>query len=173
MNELLTWDEVNGMYSKLMDTSKEYESCNELICEDELRGIDVVLIKKRLMDLFNKFRNCKYMVSYSVIDNMRLIPSYERHEGQIPRRNVSQVEKAVTERIDKQIWMTEFYQSLMVVASKLTEAETVYLINTFITSKTEEVIAEKLNICKTSLQKIKKSCLVKAWIELRVFYKEE
>ena len=49
----------------------------------------------------------------------------------------------------------------MTLALKLTMQESIYMVDTFFSKKSEDIISEKLGICRNTLQNIKKSCLVK------------
>ena len=79
------------------------------------------------------------------------------------------MEKAIERKVDKQLLMTDIYNSIIKVSYKLSNSEVIYLINTFLTHKSEESISEILGISKTYLQKIKKSCLVKMWTDLQQY----
>ena len=61
----------------------------------------------------------------------------------------------------------------MVLSLKLTSDEAIYLINTFLAHKSEDDIAEMIGVSKSYLQKIKKSCIVKMWIDLKKFCEED
>lgn len=88
------------------------------------------------------------------------------------RSTTSQIENAVQRYIDKQMLTTDIYYSIMKVSYKLTNDEVVYLINTFLIHKSEEDIAEIIGISRTHLQKIKKSCIVKMWVDLKQYCEE-
>lgn len=75
------------------------------------------------------------------------------------------VSQYVEKNIDLNIWTRDFYNMILTLSTKLTFNEAIYLVDTFFDERAEEQISEKLQICRKSLQKIKKSCLVKIKIE--------
>ena len=72
----------------------------------------------------------------------------------------------VANNIEKQKWLTKFYKRLESISFKLTNEEIKYLVGTFFKGQSEEVLSENMGICRNTLRKIKKSCLVKMWIEM-------
>lgn len=56
--------------------------------------------------------------------------------------------------------------SFLLLFAKLTEQEAIYLTSAFQKHKTEE------NIADGSVKKIKKSCLIKTWIEIQSLIEE-
>jgi len=75
--------------------------------------------------------------------------------------------KTSVEELESLNWMTNFYNRILIIASKLTIQEATYLVDCFFSNKSEEVTCEKLRICRNTLQKVKKSCLIKTWVELK------
>ena len=122
--------------------------------------------------LFKKFQAAKYLNKFPMNTSRNSSFIYDVCNTAKQNTTRSCVENAVQNHIDKELWITLFYNNIMLLANKLTREEAIYFINTFLLHKTEEKIAESLEICKTSLQKIKKSCLVKVWIELKEFSEE-
>lgn len=72
----------------------------------------------------------------------------------------------VEKKIDLNIWSKDLYNILIHLSEKLTFQETMNLIATFFEDITEDDVCEKLDVCRKSLYKIKKSCLVKIKLEL-------
>jgi len=87
--------------------------------------------------------------------------------------NVSKVESSITRYVDKQLRTTNIYNSILLVVSKLTKEEVEYFTNTFLNHKSEEEIAYQIGISKTALQKYKKSCIIKTWIEMEKYFKQD
>ena len=69
----------------------------------------------------------------------------------------------------KKILTTDIYNKILKLSYKLTVSEGDYLINTFIHHISEEKIAGIIGISKTYLQKIKKSCIIKMWVDLQIY----
>lgn len=121
-------------------------------------------LKKDLLNLFRKFQDSKYLISFD--DEYSLKSKQVGHEiNRSINRNNDKVLNYVEKRIDLNIWSRDIYNILVNLSEQLTFQETVYLTSTFFDSKTEEEISDKLEICRKSLYKIKKSCLVKLKLE--------
>ena len=74
------------------------------------------------------------------------------------------VSKTINEKVDAQIWATDFYNVIIDLSNKLTNSERVYFVRSLLSDYSEESISNELNISRNSLQKIKKSTLVKIYI---------
>ena len=169
MDGIVTLNELINISDYIKDASKTNEKYNELIDDKICDKYDIADIKDKLLKLFNTFKSARYLYEFPIGDTIRVTPTYERDESFHQRNNVSQVEKAIERKIDKQLLTTDIYNSIIKVSYKLMDSEVVYLINTFLTRKSEEDIAELIGISKTYLQKIKKSCLVKMWTDLKQY----
>lgn len=173
MNNTITLDKLLSIDSDLLDITRKYENQNYLLNDLDCSAYDLNKIKIQLKNLFLKFKNAKYLNKFPIENNVSLTPTYDVKISSSQRSTISQVDKAVMNYLDKQIWVSEVYDSLLILASKLTKSEAVYLIYTFLSYKSEEIIAEKLGICKTSLQRVKKSCLVKMYVELENYIEND
>lgn len=72
----------------------------------------------------------------------------------------------VENKVKYEAFTNTFYLKLKNLSQILTYEETIYLTETFFSKKTEERISEKLDISKAKLQVIKKSCLVKFYLNI-------
>ncbi len=172
MKETISLDKLLNMHNEILSIAQKNENLNDLLAVQDYKNYDVIQIKQKLQLLFKKFQAAKYLNKFPVetIKNSSFV--YDVCNTQKQNTTTSYVENIVENHTDKEIWVTLFYNNTMILAHKLTKKEAVYFTNTFLLHKTEEKIAESLEICKTSLQKIKKSCLVKVWIELKDFLEE-
>lgn len=173
MVDLITWEQIININDNVFEISKKYSAINTLLDVKFIKLYDTVAIRTKMLKLFVNFRNAKYLNNFSLIDNIRITPIYEAKEVQITKSNVSQVEKTVEKFVDKELWVNDFYKSVLLLASKLTNEETVYFIDAFLLSMSENDIAEKLGICRITLQRYKQSCLVKMWIELKTYCEKD
>jgi hypothetical protein len=173
MKELVTFNQLLNVSDAITLNAEKNESYNELLVERFCDNYDILLTKKKLLNLFDKFKSAKYLYNFPISDSIKMTPVYEMSESSHQRRNISQVENAVTRNLDKQILTTDIYYSILQVSEKLVSSEAIYFINTFLDHESEENIAEILNISKTYLQKIKKSCIVKMWVELGKYCNED
>ncbi len=169
----ITLDKLLCIDSDLLEITKKYENQNYLLNDMDCSYYNINNVKSQLKTLFLKFKSAKYLNKFPIENNISLTSTYDIKLSASQKSTISQVDNAVTNYLDKQIWVSEVYDSLLILASKLTKSEAGYLIYTFLSYKSEETIAEKLGICKTSLQKIKKSCLVKMYVELENYIEND
>ncbi len=164
-------DKLLTLHSDLQDISRKYSDLNVLISDNIVKNYNILEIKQQLLFLFSKFQSARYFIKTPVEDkSFVLSPSFARREG-YKHFNDSMVENAVATLIDNELLISSIYDHLITIARKLTLAEVDYFYYTFITHRTEETIAFKMGICKTSLQRIKKSCLFKLWVEYNDYFK--
>ena len=166
---IVTLDQLLSIKNVLIQNASNYNEDNQLLNEFICDQYDYLKYRKLLKDLLTKFKLAKYLYNFPIENDIKITPNYELKENSVTNSNVSKVEKAVERYMDKQMLTTDIYNSLVKLSKKLTNSEAVYLINTFINTKSEDDIAEIIGISKTYLQKIKKSCIVKMWIELKEY----
>lgn len=171
MDYIVTLDQLLNVRNSITMNASEQAEHNELLEEFVYNQYDILDKKKKLQDLFYKFKSARYLYDFPVEEDIKISSNYELRESFNQRTTTSQVENAVERYIDKQLLTTDIYNSLMKVSYKLTSDEAIYLINTFMTHKSEEDIADLIGISKTYLQKIKKSCIVKMWVDLSKYCK--
>lgn len=169
MDYIVTLDQLLNVSDAITDNASRNSKENQLLEEFICNQYDSQNIKQKLLKLFATFKSARYLYDFPIAENIKINSNYELHEGGFQKSTVSQVEKAVDQYIDKQLLTTNIYHSIIKLSYKLTNEEVIYLISTFLIHKSEESIAEIVGISKTYLQKIKKSCLVKAWVELEKY----
>lgn len=173
MNFTLTLDKILELPNDLLKTAEKYDEYSELLRKKIYNEYDSKELKEKIVKKFERFKDAKYLYRYPIESCIKTTPTYQLREGMIPKQVSSKIEKVITQRVDDQMWAGCFYDTLMIVATKLTMQEAIYLVDSFFGNKSEDVIAEKLAICRTTLQNIKKSCLVKVWIELKTLDGED
>lgn len=167
MNNVVTLNQLLNVGNAIQDNATKNEQYNELLDDYICKQYDIVSNKEKLEKLFSSFKSARYLYDFPLEESVSISPSYEYKESFTQRSTTSQIENAVQRYIDKQMLTTDIYYSIMKVSYKLTNDEVVYLINTFLIHKSEEDIAEIIGISRTHLQKIKKSCIVKMWVDLK------
>jgi hypothetical protein len=168
MDELVTVNQLLNIGNTITLNAEKNKEYNELIKEKVCDQYDIISIKKKLINLLDDFKSARYLYDFPVEESIKMTPPYELRESSHQRSGISQIEKAVERHLDKQIQTTEIYYSLIKVSNKLLGSEATYLTNTFFTHKSEEDIAELLNISKTYLQKIKKR-----WTDLKQYCEKD
>lgn len=173
MDNVVTLNQLLNVSQTIKDNSSTNQQFNELLDAYICNQYDLVDIKDRLDKLFSFFKSARYLYDFPLEDSINISPNYDYKESFTQRSTQSKIENAVQGYIDKQIETTNIYYSLMKVSYKLTGDEVVYLENTFFTHRSEEDVAELIGISRTYLQKIKKSCLVKMWVDLKQYCDED
>lgn len=173
MDGIVTLNQLLNINSAITSNAKEQEEYNQLLDDLICSSYDILEDKKKLLELFSKFKSARYLYDFPVEENIKTTSSFDERVGFTQRSTTSQVENAVSRYVDKQLLTTNIYNSILKVSYKLTSDEVIYLINTFLTHKSEDDIAELIGISKTYLQKIKKSCIVKMWVDLGQYCEED
>ena len=161
MEGIVTLNQLLDVSNTITLNSQKHQEYNQLLDECVCNSYDILEDKKKLLELFSKFKSARYLYDFPIEANIKTTPVYEERLGMAQRSATSQVENAVVRYVDKMIYTTNVYNSLMKVSYKLTGDEVIYLINTFLIHKSEDDIAELIGISKTYLQKIKKVVLLK------------
>ena len=172
MNNIVTYEQLLNIDKTILENANQNKTYNELLDEIILNKYDCTEIKKKLKVLFSQFKSARYLYDFPIANQVNITTNLEIRENSFSQINQSKVEKAVEKYLDKQIYTTDIYNSILKVGYNLTNDEVIYLINTFLIRKPEEDIAEIIGISRTYLQKIKKSCIVKLWVELKKYCNE-
>lgn len=167
MNNALSFDKILDLPNEMLRTAEKYNDYAELLRKKVYQEYDSKTLKDDIMKKIDKYKDTKYLYNYSVESLIKITPKYELKESTTSNTSSSVVENIVTRSVDQHLWIECFYETMLVVAAKLTTQEAIYLVDSFFGNKSEDFIAEKLMVCKMTLQNIKKSCLVKTWIELK------
>lgn len=164
----LSLKQIVKLPNVIMRNARYYDSYTEQLKEDICSQYKVSEMKAIINSLFNKFRNYKYVCRFSIEDTISITPSYEEKIGFIPKKISNKTEDAILSYLNNQSFVVRFYESLVDLSKKLTYREAVYLVGAFFNGQSEETIAEAIGMTKTSLQPIKKSCLVKMIIQFKI-----
>lgn len=164
----LSLKQIVKLPSVIMRNASYYESYTDQLQDDICSQYSVPEMTLIINSLFKKFRNCKYVCRFSIEDTISITPSYEEKIGFIPKKISNKTEDAILGYLNNKHFVARFYDSLVDLSKKITKREAVYLVGAFFNGKSEEKIAEMIGISKTSLQPIKKSCLVKMIIQFKI-----
>ncbi len=167
MLDELTLDMILELPFEVLKKSEKYNEYSQLLDKDIYDKYDVIQMKEDIASKFNRFKSAKFSCNLPPEYNIKITPSYQIREGTSSNKISDPVGELVRDFVDNQIWFVKFYNSVTNLASKITTQEAVYLVDTFFSNKSEEFISEKLGISKNTLQKIKKSCLMKTWLEFQ------
>lgn len=125
-------------------------------------------LKSDLKSYFDKFNDMKYIYNISKEYGINLVSNYEiREEKRLIKVN-DKVSNFVEKELDKEEFTREVYEKSLSLASKLTYKEAIYFVESFFSNKSDDYISEEIGISRTGLQKIRKSCLVKMYLEFPI-----
>lgn len=174
MNDIVTLEQLLNISKSISNYVEQNKMYNILLDENICNNYDIIEIKKKLQSLFTSFKSARYLYEFPVECSISISANYDEKLGSFTQRNnVSKIEQAIQKYTDKQLHTTNVYNTIMILSLKLTGDESIYLINTFLAHKSEDDIAEMIGVSKSYLQKIKKSCIVKMWIDLKKFCEED
>ncbi len=125
-------------------------------------------LRNDLADIFEDFNDSKYYFS-NVTQNYQLTPKYELLISNCSNSITDKVASLVEKNLTKQSWTVNFYNKINSLICKLTYKEGIYFIRAFLFYESDESISKELAISRNYLQKIKKSCLVKMYLEFKTY----
>lgn len=164
MDDILNYQILSNLPSEVMKVAKENEFL-ALLNDSLISNYYYVDLKKELKRLFSKFNDIKYVYriddSYSLKSNQLRIDKV----GNTPL-NPNKLLNIVGKKIDDEQFIKMMYHRILNISTKLTYQEAMYFIQYFFCDTIEESISEILSISRTKLQQIKKSCLVKIYLEV-------
>ncbi len=172
-NYIVTLDQLLNVSNTIRTNASKNEEYNQLLDDYICNQYDTSDMREKLYKLFATFKSARYLYDFPVESDIKISPNYEFHEEMVQRSTTSQIENAIERYVDKQLLTTDIYNSILKVSYKLTGDEVIYFINTFLNRKSEEEISEIIGISRTYLQKIKKSCIVKMWVDLEKYCNED
>lgn len=161
--------EINGkmiidLPNKILEISKEYSKQNDLLTKDIIDSYEVKDIRPIIETKINKFKYLKSICSLPIEGS--IITNYDTNSNIKSNSTDSKVEKAVIKKIDSAIWLQDFYEAMIRTAFNLTLDEATYIVNALFFHEKEINVAENLSICKQTLQKVKRSSLIKLYHNL-------
>ena len=168
----VTLNMILDLPKQILEKSEEYDAYSSLLREKVYEDFDMKELKQKILELFEYFNDMRYLYKCPIEQRIKITPSYTENVGKSIGNVSDKVNNLVTKKVDQQIWVEDFYLCIINLSSKLTLQEATYLVDTFFGRKSEDMISEKLGICRNTLQKIKKSCLVKIWFEFQEFIED-
>ena len=164
MNETITLETFSQMPSILLDITMDKGTYNSLLSKELVNEIYYTNLKKEISKYFYKLNDSKTYYTLGMYSSSNFGFNSEIKNSS----PISRVEKYVENKAKYEAFTNTFYLKLKNLSQILTYEETIYLTETFFSKNTEERISEKLDISKAKLQVIKKSCLVKFYLNIIV-----
>jgi len=178
MDLSLTFDKLLSFPEDFIKASNKYCDLTEPLSARECNKYKLKELRSTIDKQIQLFKDTKYLYKYpNEIYYVPITPNYQPKEVMMPRKLSSKQEDKIDPIVNRQIWATHLYYSFMEsLSTKLTRQECVYFIESYFKKHSEDDIASKLSICKDTLQRVKKSCLIKVYIEVNAledYYEEE
>lgn len=154
-----------GLQEEILKISKEHEY-SSLLSKNMIDEYYYLDMKKDIAKVFTKFNDMKYIVGHSNNYDLSSV-SFDTLKVSLSKKNNDKVSNYVMKNVDLEIWTQDFYNTIISLSRSLTMQEGVYLVDALFANRSEEMISEKICVCRKTLQSIKKSCLVKLYLELK------
>lgn len=162
--DTLTLNDILELPRLVLETSKKYEEYSELLTDSVVNHYYYSNMRKDLNVFFEKFKEIKYSYHFSFSYYSKV--SYEEKVTQ-SSFNRDPIGNQICNQMDDYLWIENFYQVLLMLSTKLSKQEAVYLVDSFFGHRAESFISDKLGISRMTLQKVKRSCLVKMYLEFQ------
>lgn len=162
--EGLTVEKLLALPNDILRITQENKYIN-LLSKETIDKFYHQEMKKELMDYMQRFNDLKYLYTSSKDYSLKSV-SYTNENKTKNKSNKSVVEEFVSKKVDNEKFVEKVYNHLISLSHKLNFDEQKYFVETFFKNESEESISEKLGICRKTLQNIKKSCLVKMYLEI-------
>lgn len=174
----LSYTDFLNFPENFVKSANKYCDLTERLSKRECDKYDITELREIVDKQMEIFKDTKYLYKYpSEKYNVSITPNYQPKEVMTTRKLSSQQEDKIDPIINRQIWATKLYYAFMdSLSTKLTRQECVYFIDSYFRKVNEDDIAAKLSICKETLQKHKKSCLIKVLTEMKAledYYEEK
>ena len=158
--------------------ANKYCDLTEKLSQRECDKYDLAELREIIDKRIEIFKDTKYLYKYpNQIYDVLKASNYQPKEVMTPRKLSSPQEDKVDPNINRQIWATKLYYAFMdSLSTRLTREEYVYFIDSYFRQVNGDDIAAKLSMCKETLQKHKKSCLIKVLTEIKAtedYYEEK
>lgn len=138
---------------------------NELIDERICNLCSTFYYEKILHKLFDSLKTSKYL--YNSLNNEKNVVI----KNLLKESNQKEFAKVINIYTNIPL-NTDLFYSLLKINLKLTGDEIIYFKNTFLFNRSEKEVAELVGISMNYIPKIRKSCIVKMWIELEKYCKK-
>lgn len=120
---------------------------------------EVKEIKPIIEEKISKYKSLK---SICLLPNEIKITTDYNINSNIRSNNLgSKVENEVMKKLDSFAWLKDFCNAMLRIAIYLILDEAIYIVSALFFREKEDTVAEELSICKQTVQKVKRSALVK------------
>lgn len=144
-------------YDDISICEEYFENC--LLDKNIINEYDIELTKNEVIKLINKYQKLKY--KYINLPAPKITTNYEiRYECFLPYQKNNSV-NIIDLKLDTEIEIKKFYSLILDVINKMNKKERTFFYEKLMNKKSEDYVAELLNISRKGLQPIKNSCIIK------------
>lgn len=168
----LTFNKLVELPEQIIEQTKKYGDIIDYLSPVEMSRYDYKDALDVITHLITKFKDAMFIYNFPVENSIRINSLVGIN---VNSKNVSdKVGDIVANHVDKQLWVKQLYYTLLQAAPKLNKNEAIYFVDSFFKKQSEESIADTLMISRLTLRnKVKKSCIIKLWIELEPLFRLE
>jgi len=168
----LTFNKLVELPERIVEQTKDYGDVIDYLSPLEMSNYDYKEALEIITHLIRKFKDAKFKYNFPIENSIRINSSVGIN---LNSKNLSdKVGDVVANHIDNQIWVKQLYCTLLNAAPKLNRKEAIYFVDSFFKGMTEDCIAEHLRMSRLTLRnKVKKSCIIKLWMELEPLFRLE
>lgn len=162
----LTLDTILNLPNVALEVSDAF-SDNAVLLDKALRKkYDIKKLKKKIEEKFLDYQENIYCVKYSIPLKKATTIDYKDYTKS--NELVDSILLMVDSNLQSENFLINFYRDIIRVSMKLTKKEAIYFVDTFFRNKSEDFIAEKLLMSRSSLYSVKESCIIKVASELKI-----
>lgn len=168
----VTFEKLVDLPNQIIEQTKQYGDVLEYLSNEEMSHYNYKDILDNINLLVFKFKDAKFKYNFPLENSIKITSSFDSN---INSRNFTDtVGNMVSNYVDKQLWVKQTYYALLEAAPRLNRCEAIYFVDSFFKGFSEEIISEKLNMNRLTLRnKVKKSCIIKLWIQLNPLFNYE
>lgn len=172
MELYLTFNKLVELPDRILEQTKDYGDVIDYLSPMEMSHYDYKEILDTITYLIAKFKDAKFKYNFPVENSIKINSSVGIN---VNSKNISdKIGDIVANRVDNQLWVKQLYCALLNAAPKLNRDEAICFVYSFFKNKSEEFIAEYLKMSRLTIRnKVKKSCVIKLWIELEPLFRLE
>lgn len=172
MELYLTFNKLVELPDQILEKTNKYGDVIDYLSPIEMSRYDYKDALNTITYLVTKFKDAMFVYNFPIESSININSATGIN---INSKNLAdKVGDMVANHVDKQLWVSQLYYTLLEAAPKLNKNEAIYFVDSFFKKISEERIAETLMMSRVTLRnKVKKSCIIKLWIELEPLFKLE
>lgn len=164
--EELDYHDLFRLNEILLDGSKENTGCVNSFSMNVINSYDIKEVKGKVSEYFRILNDVKYLIDADA-DSLKATIFYDDKVSGSQTHHQDVVSAAVIKREDMLRWATDILKASISLSKKSNQKEAMYIVDYFINHLSEEEISEKLCMTRKTLQILKKSALIKTYIEFK------